>query len=249
MSDSSRTYRDEGIVLRTHKLGEADRICTILTKNHALVRAVAKGVRRTSSKFGSRLESFTVVDVLIHKGRSLDVITQVETIATYGSALSSDYQLYTSATVMVELTQRLAEEQETLGTAPYALLRGALRALAARERDPNLIVGSYLLRAMAQGGWAPSCSDCAVCGAKGPHQYFSIPAGGALCENCHLGGALRPGPVVMELLGVLLSGQWDQVNADGPARQRALEVAAAYAQWHLERRLKSVPIFQRGVEK
>ena len=69
-------YRDESIVLRTQKLGEADRIITLLTRRSGRVRAVAKGVRRTSSRFGSRLEPFTHVDLQIAEGRSLDVVTQ-----------------------------------------------------------------------------------------------------------------------------------------------------------------------------
>ena len=84
-------YRDEGIVLRTQKLGEADRIVSILTREHGRVRAVAKGVRRTRSKFGSRLEPFGHVDVQLYVGRSLDVVTQVETLTAFGSPLAQDY--------------------------------------------------------------------------------------------------------------------------------------------------------------
>ena len=67
------TLRDEGVVLRTYRLGEADRIITLLTRERGKVLAVAKGVRRTRSKFGSRLEPFMHVDLLLHEGRSLDV--------------------------------------------------------------------------------------------------------------------------------------------------------------------------------
>ena len=84
-------YRDEAIVLRTHKLGEADRIVTLLTRQHGRVRAVAKGVRRTTSRFGSRLEPFTHVDLQLAEGRNLDVITQAETIQPFapGSACTT----------------------------------------------------------------------------------------------------------------------------------------------------------------
>ena len=80
-------YRDEAIVLRTHKLGEADRIITLLTRQHGRVRAVAKGVRRTTSRFGSRLEPFTHVDLQLAEGRNLDVITQAETIEPFPAHL------------------------------------------------------------------------------------------------------------------------------------------------------------------
>jgi DNA repair protein RecO (recombination protein O) len=83
-------YRDEGIVLRTQKLGEADRIITVLTRRTGRIRAVAKGVRKTRSRFGARLEPFTHVDLQLHTGRTLDVVTQAETIRPYGEALAAD---------------------------------------------------------------------------------------------------------------------------------------------------------------
>ena len=73
-------YRDAGVVLRTQKLGEADRIITLLTRHNGRVRAVGKGVRRTTSRFGARLEPFMHVDLQLAEGRSLDIITQVETL-------------------------------------------------------------------------------------------------------------------------------------------------------------------------
>ena len=77
-----RLYRDRAVVLRQHKLGEADRIVTLLTRDHGLVRAVAKGVRRTRSKFGSRLEPFAHIDVQLHPGRNLDIVTPAEAEGT-----------------------------------------------------------------------------------------------------------------------------------------------------------------------
>ena len=95
------TYRDEGVVLRTHKLGEADRIITLLSHRHGKVRAVARGVRRTSSKFGARLEPFSHVDLQFATGRTLDVITEAVTFRPYSEPLTGDYPclLYTSRCV------------------------------------------------------------------------------------------------------------------------------------------------------
>jgi len=98
-------YRDEAVVLRTHKLGEADRIVTLLTRYHGQVRAVAKGVRRTASKFGARLEPFMSIDVQLYEGRNLDTVSQVETLAAYGKEIIEDYAVYTSATVMLEAAE------------------------------------------------------------------------------------------------------------------------------------------------
>ena len=94
-----RIYRDEGIVLRTQKLGEADRIVTLLMRRSGRVRAVAKGVRRTRSRFGARLEPFTHVDLLLYPGRSLDVITQAENIRQFRQLLAGDYRRYTAGSV------------------------------------------------------------------------------------------------------------------------------------------------------
>src|SRR6187402_3843105 len=106
-----RLYRDRAVVLRQHKLGEADRIVTLLTREHGMVRAVGKGVRRTRSKFGSRLEPFTHVDLQLYAGRSLDVVQQAETLAPYGDRLVGDYARYTAGTAMLETAERLTAEE------------------------------------------------------------------------------------------------------------------------------------------
>src|SRR5699024_3183653 len=149
-------YRDEAIVLRTHKLGEADRILTLLTRHTGQVRAVAKGVRRTSSKFGARLEPFSLIDVQLYAGRNLDIVTQVDTMAPHGRAIGADYGLFTTATAMVETAGRLTEIEREPATQQFLLLAGALRALADRAHASSLVLDSYLLRSLSIAGWAPS---------------------------------------------------------------------------------------------
>jgi recombinational DNA repair protein (RecF pathway) len=122
-------YRDDGVVLRTHKLGEADRIVTLLTRQNGRVRAVAKGVRRTKSRFGGRLEPFTHVDVLIHPGRSLDVIQQAEVIRAYGKPLATDYPRYTAGTAMLETAEKFTPVEKEPAIRQFLLLIGGLRAL------------------------------------------------------------------------------------------------------------------------
>src|SRR5690625_5170111 len=186
-----RTYRDEAIVLRTHKLGEADRIVTMLTRHTGQVRAVAKGVRRTSSKFGARLEPFSLIDIQLYSGRNLDIVTQVDTIAPHGRPIGADYSLFTSATAMVETAGRLTEIEKEPATQQFLLLAGALRTLAEKEHAATLVLDSYLLRALAIGGWAPSFSACARCQAEGIHRAFSAPMGGMVCAACRPPGAAR----------------------------------------------------------
>ncbi|QWW19023.1 DNA repair protein RecO [Schaalia sp. 19OD2882] len=242
-----RTYRDEAVVLRTHKLGEADRIVTLLTREHGQVRAVAKGVRRTTSKFGARLEPFGVIDVQLHKGRTLDTVTQVETITAHGHDLAADFDLYACAHVLVETAERLTGDGEDSTHSQYLLLVGALFALSHRRHDPNLVLTSYMLRALAIAGWAPSCFDCAVCGSQGPHRSFSIPEGGAVCLACRPTGAAAPSPEAMDLMGDLLSGDWGRADASETwARGEARALVTSYTQWHLERRLRSVQVLERS---
>ena len=122
-------YRDDGVVLRTQKLGEADRIITLLTRHHGRVRAVARGIRRTKSRFGGRLEPFTHVDVMVHNGRSLDVITQAEVIRAYGTPLATDYPKYTAGTAMLETAERFTPVEKEPAIRQFLLLIGGLRAL------------------------------------------------------------------------------------------------------------------------
>ena len=239
-------YRDEGVVLRTQKLGEADRIVTLLTREHGLVRAVAKGVRRTTSRFGARLEPFSHVDCQFAEGRSLHIVTQVEVMGVPGRAISSDYSAYTSGTVMLETAERLTGEEGHPSVQQYLLLVAALRALGAGNRQPGSILDSFLLRSLAVSGYAPSFEECARCGLPGPHRAFTPAAGGMLCATCRLPGSAHPAPETVELLGALLSGDWDIVSAAEPRHAReASGLVAAYLAWHLERSLRSMTHVER----
>lgn len=232
-------YREQGVVLRTQKLGEADRIVTLLTAGRGLIRVVAKGVRRTSSKFGARLEPFMVADLQLYEGRSLDTITQAATLGAYGPHISADYERYRAGSVMVETAERLSEG----GPAPeqYRLLVGALRTLAQGKLPAELVRDGYLLRAMATAGWAPALQECLRCGAPGSHEYFSVQLGGVLCEECRAPGTPQLAPASIALLTALLTGDWDQAaQSSTQARRQVAGSVAAYTQWHMERGLRSL---------
>ena len=234
-------YRDEAIVLRTQKLGEADRIITLLTRESGRVRAVAKGVRRTSSRFGSRLEPFTHVDLQLAEGRSLDVVTQAVTLDPFAGRMGSDYERYTAGTVMLETAERLVVEDKEPALQQFLLLVGALRAVCDTGRSPSAVLDSFLLRSLAVAGWAPSFDGCARCGLEGRHRSFSPSAGGMLCSTCRVPGSMNPAPETVVLLGALLAGDWSLVDASEPrTRREATGMVAAYLQWHLERGLKSL---------
>ena len=239
-------YRDEAIVLRAQKLGEADRIVTLLTRHHGKVRAVGKGVRRTSSRFGSRLEPFMLVDVQLYTGRSLDIVTQVEMLGPYGRHVCADYALYTAGTAMLETAERLVEAEHEPSVQQFLLLSAAVRALSERAHAPGLLLDSYLLRALAIAGWAPSFVDCARCGAAGPHRAFAVGSGGAVCSACRPPGAASPAPETFVLLAALLSGDWAPADDSSERHRReASGLVAAFLQFHLERGLRSLRMVER----
>jgi DNA repair protein RecO (recombination protein O) len=200
-------YRDEGIVLRTQKLGEADRIITVLARKTGRVRAVGKGVRRTKSRFGARLEPFTHVDLQLYAGRSLDIITQAETLRPYGEQLTGDYPRYTAGVAMLETAERFTPEEKEPALRQFLLLVGGLRTLGSREHDPRLVLDAYLLRSLAVAGYAPSLEECALCGTV---LSGTVP-GGTVPGGTVPGGTVPGGP-----------------RQDGPAGQhsRAFAVAA-----------------------
>ncbi len=243
----ARLYRDNAVVLRVQRLGEADRIVTLLTRQYGRVRAVAKGVRRTTSKYGARLEPFGHIDVQYSQGRTLHSVTQVEGIDLYGKRLVDDYPRYTTASVIAETAERLTPVEEEPSLRLYLLTLGALRALAGAEHENTLVLDSYLLRAMGLAGWAPALTGCAVCGTPGVHRAFSVPAGGCVCPDCRPPGAAHPALSTLELMAALAAGDWRGADASAlPARRESSGLVAAHLQWHLERGLRSLPLVDRS---
>ncbi|MDR2930256.1 MAG: DNA repair protein RecO [Propionibacteriaceae bacterium] len=243
-------YNDQGVVLRTHRLGEADRIITILTRQHGKLRGVAKGVRRTSSKFGARLEPFARVDLQVTEGRTLDIFTSVVSIDLFGKGFMGDYQLYTAAEVMVEVADILVAEEQTPALRHYLLLTGALRALSEGTSDgprPALmILDSYLLRATALAGYAAQLTDCAICGAPGLQGFFHPASGGMVCARCRPPGSVAVSPATVAYLWALSDGDWPSTREVGGARVReASGLIHAFLNWHLGRAIRSLSYFER----
>ncbi|MDQ3972821.1 MAG: DNA repair protein RecO, partial [Actinomycetota bacterium] len=175
-------YREQGTVLRTYKLGEADRIVHLLTQGRGKVRAVAKGVRRPGSRFGGRLEPFSHVDVQLYEGRSLDVVTQAELIASFAE-VRGDWALSVCGSAMAEAADRVAQERERC-TRLFILLLDGLRALRQAPDQPGTLLDAWLIRLASVAGYHPYLEACAHCGAPGPHRVFHIAAGGLLCPSC-----------------------------------------------------------------
>lgn len=240
-------YRDAGVVLRVHALGEADHIVTVLTRQHGRVRAVAKGVRRTRSRFGARLEPFTHVDLQLHTGRSLDTVTQAVTLDAFGAWLGHDYARYTVGTAMLESAERLTGEEREPAPALFALLVSALESLAADRRAPGLLLDAFLLRALAAAGYGMAVRGCARCGAPGPHRALSVATGGVVCPSCRPASAVTPTPETIRLLEALLTGDWASAEGSGvPVRREAAGIVAAHVRWHLEHRVRSLALVERA---
>ncbi|MEE1651010.1 DNA repair protein RecO [Brachybacterium sp. J144] len=242
----NKLYRDDAIVLRTHPLGEADRIITLLTRRHGKVRAVAKGVRRTGSRFGARLEPFTLVDLQLHAGKSLHTVTQAVTLEAFAGPITADYDRYTAASAMLETTDRLTDEAVDPSQRGFLMLVGALRSMGEGRIPPALVLDAFLLRTLALSGWAPELRVCATCGAPGPHHALDVRAGGLVCTPCRRPGAVAVRQAAVEHLIFLLAGDWENVLAAEPTiQQEAGRLIADTITWHLERSVRSLHYVDR----
>jgi DNA repair protein RecO (recombination protein O) len=245
----SRAYRDRGIVLRTHKLGETDRIVTLLLQGRGKVRAVAKGVRRPGSRIGGRLEPFTHVDLELHEGRSLDIVRQVEILDAH-DALRADDRLHAAASVMTELVDSVSAEGQR-DAALFLQLRAGLAALVADPASASVFVDAFLLRAASVVGFPVLTAACARCRAPGPHDRLSVVGGGTLCDDCAGEGTRRVPSEVVEAVRLLGDDtNWQalpELARERPAaRATAGSYARAFVEHHLERRLRSYDALERG---
>lgn len=238
-------YRDRAVVLRTYKLGEADRILVLLTSGRGKVRAVAKGVRKTKSRLGGRLEPLSHVDLLLYEGRELDIISQADLVEPW-RALHEDLTCLAHGVAMAEASEQVAQEGEA-SPALYRMLVRALRSLA--QRPGPLVVASFYWKLIALDGGSPLLSECAGCGAAPPETElvaFDISEGGALCRSCRRGQPISP--AALELVRWVLGGQLVKA-LEMPASSLTAEVshlATISLEAHLDRRLRALNVLGRA---
>ena len=235
-------YKEQGIVLGSVKLDEADKIITILTQGSGKVRAVAKGIRRTQSRFGARLEPFTHVSLMLYRGRNLDTVTQAEIINPFRS-LREDFTLFSAGEAMLESVDKVAEEHER-NVRLFLLLRQGLAALERRPGDPAAVAESFILRLLNLSGFAPSLRACAVCG-RTEVRRFSFGQGGAVCDECRDRDARRASPEALAWLSGLLTVDLEAAGTPQPpgaVRGEARALLYGFAEYHLERRMRSLPL-------
>jgi len=216
---SRPSFRDRAFVVRTYDFGEADRVVVLLTENHGLVRAVAKGVRKTKSRFGSRVQPFVDIDVQLYPGRNLATITQADTVAYYGRGIIEDFDRYTAACAVLEAAEKLSYADEA-DSFLFAEVGTALEAL--QDTDfPTLVLDAFILRATAHAGWGLSLFDCAQCGRPGPHHAFHPAVGGAACVHCRPPGSFDVQEDTLHIMWLLTGGY------RGAAEQKLTETTAA----------------------
>jgi len=234
-------YRDQGIVLRTWRLGESDRIVNLLTERHGKVRAVGKGVRKTKSRFGARLEPLVHVSLLFYEGRELDIVTQAEAIEHF-RPIREDLGRLAKASSLLEATDQLAQERHA-NPRLFAMLLGGLRALAAH--DAPMLVPAFFLKLLSNEGFHPLLDECAACGAGYGLEAFDLGQGGVLCVPCAgRSDAVALSPAALDLVRRVLGGDLAGALAV-PAGSDVLEVerlATRAMEHHLERRLRSLPV-------
>jgi DNA repair protein RecO (recombination protein O) len=242
-------YKEQGVVLRSAKLGEADKIVTVLTQGSGKVRAVAKGIRKTTSRFGGRLEPFTHVSLLVYRGRgALDTITQADIISAH-RPLREDLGLFAAGETMLEAADKVAEEHER-NVRLFLLLLSGLRALSGRPEEPTVVAESFLLKLLSLSGFHPSLTACAVCGRTSP-ELFSSGQGGGVCTGC---AEIDAGPASQDAMTYLAGIASADLAAVGDApptgivvRKEARALLYGFAEYHLERRMRSLPMLARGL--
>ena len=239
-------YKEQGIVLRSYKLGEADKIVTVMTQGSGKVRAVAKGIRKTKSRFGARLEPFTHVNLMLYRGRgALDTVTQVEIIAPH-MTIRDDLARF-AAGDDARGRRQVAEEHERNVRLMLLLLAGC-RALDAAPADAAAVAESFMLKLLSLSGFHPSLTACAVCGDRDP-QLWDAGLGGAVCARCaeqSAGPCTRPALEYLAALGLAdLNDAGAILQPDPRVRRETRALLYSFAEYHLERRMKSVPMLVR----
>ena len=245
---AGRSYTTEAVVLRSFRLGEADRVLHLYTLQRGRVGAVAKGVRKTKSRFGARLEPLSHVELLLHQGGGeLQTVTGVELLHSHRAAREQPYRLNVGL-VAAEAMLRLFPEQEANERAFRALARflellDELEPGPARGRpqaDP--LVLSFQLKLLWLAGYLPHVTSCADCGAESGLVGYSPRAGGAVCGNCANGALALSRDGLLGIEGLLRRPLAEAHDAGVTARgaREALSVIAASYEYHGGFRLRTL---------
>jgi DNA repair protein RecO (recombination protein O) len=245
-----RLYRTPAIVLKRMDLGEADRIVTFFSRDQGKVRAVAKGVRRVTSRSAGHIEPFTLTDVLFAIGRELDVVSQADTLEAFRQ-LREDLNLTTHAYYLAEVVDLLTEERSE-NRAVFDVLVESFRELS-RASDSRLVLIAFHLRLLDALGYRPELRQCVSCtvAIQPVDNQFSAVQGGALCPAC---GPREPTarpigiPALKLLRFVQHTGGRQTVSVAPHVAREAEALLRDYAEQIVERRLRSPALIARVSE-
>lgn len=242
------SYPLRALVLRKTKLGETDTILTLLASDGGQVRAVAKGLRKPGGRFGARLEPYAVCDLLLHTGRSLEVVTEAQTVASH-SGLREDLDRSAAAAVLADLLDKTSVEgQEEPRLFALATTTLDVMESAPLEALPAIVI-AFLVKAMAMHGYRPQLEECACCaGEAHDSREFSVSHGGAVCPEC---GALDPatlhfGAEGRAWLATLLQAKMvDVAGLEMPpaAVTDCFELVRAFVTFHVPARLRALDYY------
>lgn len=238
-----RVYKTPAIVLRQRRLGDADKILTLYTAHLGKIDAVAKGVRKSKSRLGGHVEPLSHATFLIAQGKSLDIVTQVETTESFAS-LRDDLDRMSRALYACELLDKFTEPHAD-NFSLYRLLLDTLRRIGAGA-DMDTPLRFHEMALLTQMGYSPELDHCVGCRAKlePVTNYWSSAAGGTVCRNCRAGEAAgRPiSANAVKLLRLLRHGRWAdvaRVHIDGDLALELERALGEYVRWVLERDVRS----------
>jgi len=243
-----KVYKTEAIVLRRTNLGEADRILTLFTPNEGKIRAIAKGVRRPTSKLGGHVELLTHCSLMLARGRDLDIVTQGQIIDSF-SPLRGDLWRISCALYLAELVDAFAAENVE-NRPVFTLLLDALHWLG--QARHGLVLRYFELHLLGHLGYQPQLQQCLNCRSalEPTANFFSASGGGVLCPNCADTEPVTR-PISLNALKVLRFLQNSDLAASQrlrlrPNLARELEqLLREYIRYLLERELKSTEFLHR----
>jgi DNA repair protein RecO (recombination protein O) len=244
-----RLYRVSAIVLKRRDMGEADRLLTVLTHDRGKLTLLAKGVRRPASRKAGHIEPFTLVDLLVARGRSFHLVTQAETIEAH-RRLREDLWLSAWAYYIAELADAFIQDEDPHDLA-FDLLRDTLDRLSLGA-DPALAARYYELHLLGLAGYQPQLFRCVECSALLEPQlnFFSLARGGALCPQHGANQAdTTPLPLpVLKVLRYLQTRPWEQVaelRLSPSVAGQVETLMARFITYHLERNIRSAEFLDR----
>ena len=241
-------YPVRALVLRKTKLGETDTILTLLADDGRQLRAVAKGLRKPGGRFGARLEPYAVCDLLLHTGRSLEVVTEAQTVASH-SLLREDFERSSAAGVVADLLDKISVEGQSEPRL-FALSTTVLDVMetAAIDSLPVLVI-AFLVKAMAMHGYRPHLESCVCCaGDVKQSAEFSVASGGVLCPDCGSldAGSVQFGPEGRAWLETLMSARLSDVEGLGMPHAAIVDcftLVRAFVAFHVPARLKALDFY------